>query len=276
MRTTIDKLVITGDSLFDSHTTNWAIDYVRDLNWRGWADTFAQDIDAEVVNTAVGGIKIEAILDDIENKILQHNPTHVIMDGGFNDIGQIVGGAPDSTAQQTYNYLEDVVDQLTAANITTLYVIVPVMNGAQLLKDPSMYAQFYGSSFEGWYNQMIKVVKNYMNIVAENLCKGNRKCHILDLTSSQLGAIGNVDCDYYFPDTLHPNEYGQAVIAAEVKKEVLKLFGRKFTKDIVPTPSGPITVDGNPVYLTIGDKLYPLTLDNEDTANANATIEWRI
>ena len=201
MQVDMKKVVFTGDSLLDNI---WqAEDAGLDLNFTRWTDMVAKELEFEYVNTAVAGDTIKNICNNVESRVTSYKPTHVILDGGVNDIHQGVA----KTAKEVAGNLEFLDVVLFESGCKMIYIFFPV--------------DFTGVGDGQVNNTTYSELRRTLKEMFERY--GTR---FIDL-STTLGSIGNVKSKAYFYDKVHQNQYGQMLIAQRVSEELRNWFGIK-------------------------------------------------
>lgn len=269
MRTGMAKVVVTGDSINDPNivlTTSY-----QDPNWKGWVDLLSREIDAPIVNTSSAGEKASTILSNIKTKITNYKPTHVIFNGGINDISA-VASPTDSTAKTVYNTIASIAKTLKTNKIKGLFFLCPVVsltsNQGAMLYTGKTSAQL--QSFANAYQKFIDLIKKDLNSAYPD-------CHVLDLSTTELGTVGNIKTTLYLGDTINPNSNGQMIIAQNIKAKLQELYpDTRFNKEITDAPSGAITTqDGQQLYVKVNDKMFPLFIASKNKKQACCSIKWR-
>lgn len=202
MQVDMKKVVFTGDSVIDN---GWqADDAGLDLNFTRWTDIVAKELEFEYVNTAIAGDTIKNICNNVESRITSYNPTHVVLDGGINDINQGIA----KTAKDVAGSLEFLDIVLFESGCKMIYVFFPV--------------DYTGAVDDGHVkNTIYSELRRTLKEMFERY--GTR---FIDL-STTLGSIGNVKSKAYFYDRVHQNQYGQMLIAQRVSEELRNWFGIK-------------------------------------------------
>jgi len=258
MHTSIDKLLVTGDSLTDNR-----LEWIRLLNHHHhWADIVSQQIDAEYVNTGIAGELIKNIADNIQERILQYNPTHVIFDGGINDIER---GVEESVVLYS---IEFVLIVLYESNIKPIYFVSPAASRTVI--------ETYGSGTLEFISKYIKLYPQILKMMARY-----KDCEFIDLCTTALGPIYDVD-KQYFVDTLHYSQAGESLVAGKMIEHIEKYYSiQDIPENTTSLPQGQILVNytnHQPLYIKVGSKYKPLVIRNEgvqNTTEAVASIKWR-
>ncbi len=178
------KVLCLGDSL----TEAYGIDPIY-----GWVNLLEEDLKAELINAGISGDTTAGMLARCENLLLKHEPSHIIILGGTNDLWF---GLKD----------EYIISNIQAISRHAKYYGVEVLIGLPTLS----------------YNL------NELNFVQENYSEcirsfRNTLIHYCDLEEKlYIDFSLNMISDHFLDDGLHPNKTGQEVMKANALT-ILKL-----------------------------------------------------
>lgn len=253
MHTSIKKLVITGDSLVDDSSDY----YKNELRTTRWTTMISEQIDAECINTGISGDTVTYIADHIDERVLNYNPTHVIFDGGINDIVQ---GIREDMILSSIEFLFTV---LFEEGIKIIYFFSPCVS----VQDSNMP---YTSQYMQLYQKIISLVQRYSDV------------GFVDLCLTELGGIGSINTDYYGDNIIHYNQNGEAIVAREILNFIEGKYAIKgFEDNNTMEPEGQIFVGYRkrlPLYVQVGGQFKPVTLRPLGTVNDTevvTNIKWR-
>lgn len=131
----LDKVLYCGDSLVDNCEHPWQMSWMSmgiDIGSAHWTNIVTKMLDVYSVNTAIGGDTITNISQHVHDRILDYNPSLVIMDGGWNDCMGSDGraeGFPVLTPTQLKNTLLSTAHQILNQGVQLIYVFCPICYG---------------------------------------------------------------------------------------------------------------------------------------------------
>ena len=182
------KIVCTGDSL----TEGYGLPQIK-----RWSNLLEEDLGAEFINSGISGDSTAGMLARFHPMVIAHNPTHVIIMGGTNDLAS------------------NLSQELILSNIITMarqarhFGIIPIIG----IPTPIILNNVYIPSeiflpAQDMHRELIKLRANLMLLAEE---KG---IPIIDFTHKMHVGL-------FLEDGVHPNELGQRLMK-EYAKKVLK------------------------------------------------------
>ena len=180
------KLLCLGDSLTEGYEIN--------LNSR-WTDLLYIELNIEVINAGISGDTTTGMLARCERLLLEHQPTHVIIFGGTNDLWF------------------GLKDEFILSNIHAMrrqckyYDVIPIIG----IPTPSVN-----------FNELNMVHENYSECLRSFKSTLIKYCEedeqpIIDFGLQMLP-------EHYLDDGLHPNEKGQKVMLKNAKPLLAKFM----------------------------------------------------
>ena len=247
MRTSIGKLIFTGDFIIDrSWTDEW-----RTENWTHWTDIVSHELDAVCINTASNSGTIKQMSNNVDESVRKYNPTHVIYNGGAFDL-----------YSKVYS-VDEIVSSIEFMNIVfyesgykCAYLFVPI--------DASAYGSSINGDFLDLRKKLQAMFKKYGDI-------------FIDMNGSELGTVGNLKKTMYI-DGINLSEEGQMAVAKRVSKVIAESFSEEIQTNTTEPPSGKVVCksDGRPIFIKVNNTYKPLAIgDENDTDNAICKIKWR-
>ena len=183
------KLVCLGDSL----TEGYGIE-----SQHRWSDLLTKDLQIEIVNRGISGDTTAGMLARFHYDVIAHEPTHVIIMGGTNDLWQgladeqILSNIRTMTRHARYHNFEAIIGLPTP-----FFYYDPAMT-------PFADAQ--------WFDERLNVFRGKLQSFAENDDR-----HFIDFAK-------DMKPEMFLEDGLHPNEEGNEVMmknASVLLKKVL-------------------------------------------------------
>ncbi len=150
-----------------------------------------------VVNSGVAGNKTKDILNNMETRVYQYNPTKIFLLIGTNDLNS----NDENIVNETFNNIKKIIKEIKEnRSEASIYVesIYPVN------------ATLENNSVENRTNKKIKA----LNKKIENYCKKG-KCNYINLYDELIDEDGNLK-EEYTSDGLHLNSLGYVVITREL------------------------------------------------------------
>ena len=178
------KLLCLGDSL----TEGYEIDSLT-----VWTNLLEQELDIEVINCGISGDTTTGMLSRCERLLLKHQPTHIIIFGGTNDLWFglkdefIISNIHAMRRQARYHNIQNIVGILT-----------PSVN----LNELNIVHENYSECIRSFRNNLIRY------------CEDDLQPYI-DFGKSMLP-------EHFLNDGIHPNEKGQEVMMNNVKQLISK------------------------------------------------------
>ena len=168
------KLLCLGDSLTEGYGINIS---------KGWPNLIHLAYHIDVVNCGISGDTTFGMLSRCEKLLLEHEPTHLLILGGTNDLWF---GLKDELI--TSNIYAMVAQARHHDIIPYVGVLTPSFNLNQI----NMVHENYSECIRSFRNNLI------------NFCN-NRELSIIDFS------VG-MQSNHFLEDRLHPNEFGQLVM----------------------------------------------------------------
>ena len=175
------KLVCLGDSL----TEGYGIE-----TQHRWSDLLKKEFSFEIINRGISGDTTAGMLARFQNDVIAHQPTHVIIMGGTNDLWQglsdeqILSNIRTMTRHARYHNFEAIIGLPTP-----FFYYDPAMT-------PFADAQ--------WFDERLNIFRKKLQSFAEN-----DERHFIDFAK-------NMKPEMFLEDGLHPNEEGNKVMMKNV------------------------------------------------------------
>ena len=180
------KLLCLGDSLTEGYEIN--------LDVR-WTNLLQEDLKTEIVNCGISGDTTTGMLARCERLLLKHQPTHMIIFGGTNDLWFglkdefILSNIHAMRRQSKYHNIESIVG-----------IPTPSVN----LYELNLLHENYSECIRSFRSSLI------------SYCEDDNQSYI-DFGQSMRP-------EHFLDDGIHPNENGQKVMVKNVKQQLLKLI----------------------------------------------------
>ena len=178
----ITKLVCLGDSLTEG--------YGIETHHR-WSDLLKKEFPFEIINRGISGDTTAGMLARFQYDVIAHQPSHVIIMGGTNDLWQ------------------SIPDEQILSNIRTMTRHARHHNFEAIigLPTPFFYADPGMMSLEDaeWFEERLNIFRKKLQTFAENDDR-----HFIDFAK-------NMKPELFLMDGLHPNEAGNEVMMENVK-----------------------------------------------------------
>lgn len=184
------KIVCMGDSLTEGYEIS------KDSRWTTLLDN---ELDVEIVNSGISGDLTCGMLSRFKDMVLSHNPTHVIIMGGTNDIKR---GIPI---------------EIIVGNIIAMTRYAKFHNIISIIGIPTYVYEILGDTYNGLFlnsKDFSENIKKYRNYLIE-FSKEDDKMYI------DFGQ-GLSESDY-LDDMLHPNEKGHIIMKDNAKKVICSI-----------------------------------------------------
>jgi len=177
------KLACMGDSITNGHGL---------LPHQCWTHILAESLHIDVVNYGISGDTSGGMVGRFSAMLHSENPSHVFIMGGTNDLSF---GLPDN---------------LILSNIKTMtrqarHLGIPFIIGVPSTYYPSGTAKLYDISIA----EFQKRLENYQAKVKEFIRID--ECPSIDFSV-------NLERKHFLDDGIHPNEFGQKIMASEAIK----------------------------------------------------------
>ena len=185
------KLVCLGDSL----TEGYGIE-----SRHRWSDLLTKDLQIEIINKGISGDTTAGMLSRFHYDVIAHQPTHVIIMGGTNDLWQ------------------GLTDEQILSNIRTMTRHARFHNFEAIIGIPTPF--FYDENMQEDFSALEEFAERVATLQykLKNFCKNDDR-QFIDFTKNMLPQL-------FLGDGLHPNEAGNKVMMENAKvllKEVLSL-----------------------------------------------------
>lgn len=194
------KLLFCGDSLVDENAIKNVNLY---WNWENhWSSLVSKNLNAPYINTAVCGDTIANIRNNIDQRILQHNPSFVFIGGGVNDCGN---GASTNTTQ---TIMKEVIQTLLDNGIQVGLLWFPVSRSSWSAYNPV-------SDFITLPTKYKAIADEFHEKFPDSFCFFNLEGKN-GLGTTQNDAYTSTTITDYRIDGLHFNPAGQKLIAEHI------------------------------------------------------------
>jgi lysophospholipase L1-like esterase len=185
------KLVCIGDSLTEGYGIRQAY---------RWSNLLNKDLNMEIINSGISGDTTSGMLARFHNMVIVHNPTHVIITGGTNDLWfnlsdeQIISNILAMTRYARYNGI-----------ISIIGIPTPYYYDKQVCPNSTFLdAKTHSERIEGYRKKLISfALEDGLNIIDFSL---------------------NMTCDLFLEDGLHPNERGHEIMKENAENVLLQIL----------------------------------------------------
>lgn len=184
------KIVCLGDSLTEG--------YLIDKSKR-WSNLLSEDQNIEVVNSGISGDTTNGMLSRFHNMVVAHNPTHVIIMGGTNDI---------SIGISVNSIIGNIIAMTRYAKHNGIIPIIGIPTRTYELENESRSILFLESKLAA------KNIDEYIERLKKLAIEDDKIC--IDFGK-------DVTTDYYLEDKVHPNEDGHKIMMDNAKKIIGKI-----------------------------------------------------
>lgn len=186
------KLACMGDSLTEG--------YMIDLSKR-WSETLKETLGIEIINSGISGDTTAGMLARFQHYVINHQPTHVIIMGGTNDISlnipdeQILANIYAMTRQAKHHGIQSIIGIPTPF----FYEDTPL-----------------GKSFFLEARQISERIEHFSDKLRHFIAEDDQP--FIDFSK-------NLTPDLFLEDGVHPSEKGHAVMAETAREVLSDIFG---------------------------------------------------
>ncbi|MCP4221582.1 MAG: hypothetical protein GY765_43560 [bacterium] len=190
------KIVCMGDSL----TEGYGIDKTK-----RWSDLLSEDLGCEIINSGISGDTTAGMLARFHHMALAHQPTHIIITGGTNDLWftlsnqQIISNILAMTRHARHNNIESIIG-------------IPTPFYCRDTPGTAAYAE--NKDFE----KRLRLFSEALTAFAES---DERK--YIDFSR-------NMTPDLFLEDGLHPDENGHIVMKENAEIVLQDILARRRTQ----------------------------------------------
>jgi lysophospholipase L1-like esterase len=179
------KLLCLGDSLTEGYEIS---------NKSRWTDLLKNDLNIEVINCGIGGDTTTGMLSRCERLLLEHEPTHVIILGGTNDLWF---GLKDE------HILSNIHAMARQVNFYNSRPVIGIPSPSINLNEVNLIHENYSECIRSFQDVLI----NYC--IQDNL-------DYIDFSK-------RLTEDHFLPDGVHLNEKGQTIMKENAKERILEM-----------------------------------------------------
>jgi len=180
------RLLCLGDSLTEGYEINSS---------KVWTNLIQQELGVEVINSGISGDTTTGMLSRCERLLLKHQPTHIIIFGGTNDLWF---GLKD----------EFILSNIHAMRRQVRYhgieIIIGIPTPSVNLNELNLVHENYSECIRSFRNNLIRY------------CDEDDQPYI-DFGQKMLP-------EHFLDDGIHPNEEGQIVMTEKAKELLIKFI----------------------------------------------------
>ena len=184
------KLVCMGDSL----TEGWGIDQSK-----RWTTLLSEQTGLEIVNSGISGDTTAGMLARFKPMALDHDPSHVVIMGGTNDISH------NLTADQVTSNIRAMTRHARHAGVATI-IGFPTRAFAS--------DEFLDGPMAKFFLEFVRRVDSFRSHLHKWAFADGQP--IIDFA-------GDMTIDHFLEDGVHPNESGHALMAEHAYKVISSL-----------------------------------------------------
>lgn len=177
------KVVCLGDSI------TWGFPYGHESSWVRMLD---DAIDGEFINQGINGNTTTDMLNRFDRAVLKHNPTHVIIMGGINDV-----------------IWQDSYDRISL-NLQTMAEKAQAKGIKVILGTPTAVDE---PRWEILVARIRKWMKDYST---------NHNIPVIDFAAAFFDSSGKIKTELLLPDGGHPTRQGYEAIFAQIDFKVFE------------------------------------------------------
>ncbi len=177
-------LVCMGDSL----TEGWGIQ----PNMR-WSNLLSEDLNLRIINSGISGDSTAGMLSRFQHMVIDHNPSHVIIMGGTNDLNHHL---------PITNILSNIIAMTRQARHHSIESIIGL---------PTRFHMLQSEEYTGFYASFENLARGI------NQLRSALKAMAIEDEWPWIDFDQNLTTSMFLEDGLHPNEEGHKIMKENAK-----------------------------------------------------------